>query len=65
MRDLPQIRHDTFKFLTIKYTFENVGIWPINYKLSIYKMRTFRKKRQKDSKEDKEPEYDLLKLIQP
>ncbi|OBT81637.1 hypothetical protein VE02_10394, partial [Pseudogymnoascus sp. 03VT05] len=41
MRDLPQMREQTFKESTIQSAFRKAGIWPISCKTALEKLRTY------------------------
>ncbi|KFY20161.1 hypothetical protein V493_07734, partial [Pseudogymnoascus sp. VKM F-4281 (FW-2241)] len=41
IRDLPNIREQTFKESTIISAFEKAGIWPVSYDIAIAKLRTY------------------------
>ena len=42
LKDLTKIRNNTFKADTIRHSFEDSGMWPINASKCIEKMKTFR-----------------------
>jgi hypothetical protein len=41
MRDLSQIREQTFKESTIIHAFQKAGIWPVSYSIALIKLRTY------------------------
>ncbi|KFY32618.1 hypothetical protein V493_00029 [Pseudogymnoascus sp. VKM F-4281 (FW-2241)] len=41
MRDLPQMREQTFKESTIQSAFQKAGIWPISCNIALEKLRTY------------------------
>ena len=43
MRDLPMIREQTFKPLTITHAFRKAGIWPIDCNIALTKLRKYSK----------------------
>jgi hypothetical protein len=45
IRDLPNIREQTFKESTITHAFQKAGIWPISYTIAIQKLRSYSKPR--------------------
>ena len=45
-RDLPTIRNQTFKPCTIKHSFKDAGIWPVNFKAIQKKMAEYGKKEE-------------------
>ena len=48
-RNLSKIREKTFTVRTIKYAFQNVGIWPISFKAVQRKIKEYGKKRRRDT----------------
>jgi hypothetical protein len=48
-RDLPSIREKTFIVLTIKYAFQNAGIWLVSFKAIKRKLKEYGKKSKKDT----------------
>jgi hypothetical protein len=43
LRDMPKIRTQTLRKITIKYTFEHVGMWPVNSHKVLEKMSKYMK----------------------
>jgi hypothetical protein len=48
LRDLPQIRTQTFKESTIRHAFRDAGVWPVSFKAVQKKLKEYGKKRKRD-----------------
>jgi hypothetical protein len=57
LRDLPEIRHKTFKKMTIQHAFSSSGMWPINRRKVAEKMAKYMKE---PASKEKEPTLPTL-----
>ena len=48
--DLPEIRAQTFTTCTVKYSFQNAGIWPVSFRAVKKKLKKYGKKSKKDTR---------------
>jgi hypothetical protein len=62
-RDLTFIRTQTMQKYIIKNAFESSGIWPVNYKARIKKMRSYGKKKRSIEEVEAEDSLDLPPLL--